>query len=298
MRYPGASTKYRKNELEDRRTPKMEPMRMVQERCLHNVPCQICGTQDSRRFSTQGRNRVVICRHCGLFYVSPIPAEDVLAQRLEDSNVYTQDQLEKQAFFKRRAVRLFEKVEQIMAPGRVLDIGCAIGTELAVARERGWSGIGVELSRSSVRIAREKGLNVHACTLEDSGFPDSSFDLVTGNHVLEHIPIVDPFFRELKRVLRRGGFLFLSLPNVNSWKRFLRGGRDWTFNDEHFVHYGTKTLTRILERYDFRIIDISTSRSCDFHDDLANHSFLFRGFNKLIEKMALGIEIFSLSQSL
>ncbi len=277
--------------------PKIDSMRMLQEICLNNIPCQVCGGKDSRPFSTRGRNRVVICRHCGLFYVSPIPAQTVLTQRVEDSDSYTQDQLKKQDFFRRRAIRLFEQVEQIMAPGRVLDIGCAIGTELGVARERGWSGIGIELSRSSLRIARENGLNVHATMLEDSGFPDSSFDLATVNHVLEHIPYVDPFLGELKRVLRKGGFLFLSLPNVNGWKRFLFGEKYWTFNDEHFVHYGTKTLIRLLEKHAFRTIDISTSRSYDFHDDLAHHSLLFRGFNKLIEKMALGIEIFSLSQS-
>ena len=50
---------------------------------------------------------------------------------------------------------------------KVLDIGCAIGTELLAAHERGWNGTGVELSYSSVRIAKEKELKIHIYKLED-----------------------------------------------------------------------------------------------------------------------------------
>ena len=91
--------------------------------------------------------------------------------------------------------------------------------------------------------------------------------------------------------------MFVSVPNVNAWIRFLlREKYSWTFHDDHFVHYSTRNLAMLLAKYGFGTIEIYTSRFYDFHDDLAKRSLLFRGINKIIEKMGLGIEIFCLSQ--
>lgn len=260
------------------------------------IACPACGSAGYRVFSTRGRNRVVICRGCGLYYTNPLPERESLQARVEGSDLYTEDQLRKVPFFRRRAEALFDRVEPRVGPGRVLDVGCAIGTELVVARERGWEGTGIELSQASVRIARAQGLDVRDVPLEESGFPDGWFDLVTLNHVLEHIAHVDPFLAEVRRVLAPGGLLFVAVPNVRAWLFYLRRENyAWTFQDDHFLHFSPGTLRRLLTRHGFLPLEVETSRWRDFHQPLSERSLPFRAVNRVVEALGMGIEIFCLA---
>ena len=264
---------------------------------MREISCHICGDPKYKIFAEIGSNRIVICKGCGLFYTNPVPEYRALMARIKDSSDYTNDQINKIQFFRKRASNLFDRVGSIIPPGRVLDIGCAIGTELVVARERGWDCTGIELSDSSVRIAKGQGLRIIQAELDQAILPSESFDLITLNHVIEHITDLQSFFREVSRIVRLHGVLFISVPNVYAWQFFLRRQHySWTFHDDHFIHFSTYTLSLLLEKYQFNVLDLHTSRWRDFHDDLSAHTFLFRTLNNLIEKIGLGIEIFCLVQ--
>jgi 2-polyprenyl-3-methyl-5-hydroxy-6-metoxy-1,4-benzoquinol methylase len=261
------------------------------------ISCPACGAPKFNVFSTRGRNPVVICRGCRLYYTNPVPERKALHAHVEGSDLYTEDQLRKVDFFRRRAEALFDRVESLLPRGRVLDVGCAIGTELVVARERGWDGVGIELSQSSVSIAREAGVDVRDTPLEESGLPDGHFQLVTLNHVLEHIAHVEPFLAEVRRVLSPEGLLFVAVPNVYAWQFFLKGERyAWTFQDDHFLHFSTRTLPRLLRRHGFEPLEVRTSRWRDFHDPLPGRRAWFRVVNRVVERLGMGMEIFCLAR--
>ena len=262
------------------------------------ISCHACGETRYRPFIRDPEHQVVRCIACGLYYVNPVPHADKLTELVHDSSVYTEDQLLKRDFFKRRAERLFDHIERIMPPGRLLDVGCAIGTELGTGRDRGWQVTGIELARSSATIARQAGFDVRSSPLMDIHFPSRSFDLITMNHVLEHIAHTPAFMRELRRILADDGLVFISLPNVHAWKfYFRRGAYAWTFHHEHFLHFSVQTLSRFLHQYGFEIMDIKTSRWLDFHDPLESRSNLFQAVNRAIEQRDLGIEIFCLART-
>ena len=223
----------------------------------------------------------------------------MLSQRVQDSTSYTDDQLLKREFFQRRAQRLFDRVESVLPRGSLLDIGCAVGTELTVGRERGWRVTGIELAESSVRIARDAGLDIRSAPLGTIEFPTHSFDLITMNHVLEHVAETPAFMREVRRILSNDGLLFISLPNVLAWKfYFRRGSYAWTFHSDHYLHFSVTTLPRFLKRHGFEVIEITTSRWLDFHDPVESRSRLFRAVNRAAEQRKLGIEIFCLARPL
>jgi SAM-dependent methyltransferase len=48
-------------------------------------------------------------------------------------------------------------------------------------------------------------------------FADEYFDLITAIELIEHLPFSDNFFAECFRVLRRGGYLLITTPNLASW---------------------------------------------------------------------------------
>ena len=148
---------------------------------------------------------------------------DRLAPRLfavEDRNWHLQS----------RMALVLETVERFTRPGgRVLDIGCGTGFLLERLAERGFSGVGVDLSPESVEIAQarlhELGVADRLEARAGSAYapPDGPFDLVTITDVLEHLEDPRACLRAARDRLAPGGVVVVSTPNRCS----LHGARRW-----------------------------------------------------------------------
>ena len=104
--------------------------------------------------------------------------------------------------------------------GRLLDVGCGNGRFLAQMRGLGWEVVGVEPDPEAARIAKERfGLEVFQDTLEEAKFPNDSFDAITMNHVIEHVPDPVGLLAESRRILKPGGKLVVVTPNTNCQSR-------------------------------------------------------------------------------
>jgi SAM-dependent methyltransferase len=101
-------------------------------------------------------------------------------------------------------------------PGeRVLDLGCGAGRFLAALREAGADPVGVEIASAAVERARENVPGADVRLVEDDGtlpLGHGEVDLVWCSEVLEHIPDVAGALLEVRRVLKRGGRLLLTVP--------------------------------------------------------------------------------------
>ncbi|MCI0372687.1 MAG: class I SAM-dependent methyltransferase [candidate division NC10 bacterium] len=109
--------------------------------------------------------------------------------------------------------------------GRLLDIGCAKGEFLSVAR-RHFDVQGVEVSPTALEWARATlGPRVFGGDLLEAKFPEASFDVITLFSTVEHLAEPVAVLRECRRLLRDGGVLVLKTPNFSSLnRRLLRGG--------------------------------------------------------------------------
>ena len=97
----------------------------------------------------------------------------------------------------------------------ILDVGCGVGSvlNLIVDRDRKF---GIDVSETSIKIAKEKGLNCVVYDGTNLPFEEEKFGLVYSFNVLEHVDNVEFYLSEMVRVLKRGGYLVIVFPNFLS----------------------------------------------------------------------------------
>jgi len=95
---------------------------------------------------------------------------------------------------------------------QILDVGCGTGTMLAYLSSFGHVQ-GVDIDEEAVGYCHERGLlSVSLGEAANLPFPDGTFDLVTALDVVEHLDDDAAAFREMRRVLRPGGHLLVTVP--------------------------------------------------------------------------------------
>jgi methionine biosynthesis protein MetW len=104
----------------------------------------------------------------------------------------------------------------MIASGTVLDVGSGDGLLLALLRDKGVTGKGLDLSEEGVRKANGKGLDTQVFDFTNKlPFPDKSFDTVVMLDILEHLYDPAALVREAARVSRRD--VAIGVPNFSSF---------------------------------------------------------------------------------
>ncbi len=185
---------------------------------LETVCCPLCGSNEAYPVLEWRGRRMVRCHRCSLLYRNPRPTDS----DLHAAYAGRQTSLELEERVGERRSRQFRCFLDLLPerPGRLLDVGCGYGFFLKMAEERGWEAVGVDLDPKSIAYAKER-LRVDALQgdLRDFHFPEGSFDLVTLWNVLEYDPDPLELLRQLRRVLREGGKVFIRTQN-EEWQRF------------------------------------------------------------------------------
>ena len=141
-------------------------------------------------------------------------------------------------------VRRFKHAEKLLGrPGRLLDLGCALGESLVVSKERGWAEhLGVEVSDYCVQAGRERGLNIMHQRDFLKNAPRDYFDLVLMQDVLEHVENPIDELSTAYSALRPGGIIFVSTPNISSLSRKLLGRFWYHFKPgEHIIYFSPQS---------------------------------------------------------
>lgn len=240
---------------------------------VQHAPCPLCEADDPRLIvKERGELGVVRCGGCGAVYVSP-RAKDPERNYWGDASAYL---LEARLILEGRAAHHRDPnydddlrlLARIRPSGRLLDVGTNLGMFLRRARGMGWELHGVEPSPSLARLASQHlEIQIRNGFLEDVGYPDGFFDVVTMTDVLEHVITPYRLLGESLRILRPRGILMVKVPNgpYNEFKLSLarRLGR-FTSNDifdayEHVVHYSQRTLARTLDRAGFELVKLDVA---------------------------------------
>ncbi|NTW75691.1 MAG: class I SAM-dependent methyltransferase [Candidatus Moranbacteria bacterium] len=138
---------------------------------------------------------------------------------------------------------LFEEfVALLPESGRVIDLGCGVGTEAGYLAERGFDVVGLDLSGGMLAQAKRDHPHVdfRKADLRDIPSDLGIFDGVLASYSLIHIPKIDalPALRDIGRVMKYSGVIFVCLQTGESGEKFV---------DEPLVP-GARTFLNIMSR--------------------------------------------------
>lgn len=239
----------------------------------HWSACPVCGGSASvRRFQARdphyrnpGHWWVRECQSCGSFLLDPLPSEAELLTFYPEDEYYAYRLQAPRPLLKRVLQRLTGFPSSTMGPGfrtpgSLLDFGCGAGDYLLEMSRRGWKCCGVEVSKRAVRIGRELGFDVRRSIDGPDGFSDESFEYVRAYHALEHV--LDPYrvLREMYRVLKPGGTLFVGVPTTDGLNSRFFGPYWWYLGAPvHPVSFSTRALVKLMQESGFRITSAKTN---------------------------------------
>ena len=137
-------------------------------------------------------------------------------------------------------------------PALIVDVGCGNGALFDIigqGRVIGVDHLADGLAHTRARFGEVPLVCADARRLP---FPNAALDVITSQHVLEHLPAFEAACRDWMRVLKPGGRLLLLTPN--------RSFRDPSvYDDDSHVHIFAKSdLRRVLLRVGFHILDLRT----------------------------------------
>lgn len=225
-----------------------------------HINCNVCGGEESKLLYIKNGYPIMKCKKCDLVFVNT--SEGFKQNQLYDKAYYSgsvyadyeSDRKVHQAKFD----KLLCLIEKVCQPGKLIEIGSAFGFFMDLAKNRGWSCIGYEISKYATQISRDKyGIDVRNEDFAKVKISEQ-VDLICLLDTIEHLDNPHLYVSRSFEVLRSGGLLLLTTGDIDSPFAKLQG-RWWTqmVPPFHLFYFSKKTIFELLDRIGFKIVSVN-----------------------------------------
>ena len=225
-------------------------------------------------------------RQC-LVYIERAATEEFWDERWEA--------LAQQTFSNPPHFRAFVKMTKKYLPlrARVLEGGCGLGVVVNALDAAGFNAWGVDFAPKVVEQIKQHWphLKVSGGDVRDLKFEDEYFDGYWSLGVIEHFPAgYDAIAKEMHRVLKQGGHLFLTFPSFNGLRKALAAAgkyRKITEKPEKYPDFYQFALDPLLVAKKFASLGFSLMeiKGMASFGGLAEESILFTKLEKILHKI-------------
>ena len=236
----------------------------------------------ARRVPDGVHYRIVKCHTCGLVRSDPVLDSHVLAELYAQSSFEYEGEADNiRATYGRY---LAGTAPHQTRKGALLEIGCGNGFFLEEALSQGYRPVqGIETSRIAVEsappIIREK---IICDAMRPGIFSPEHFEIICLFQVIDHLPEPGVILDECYKLLRPGGLILLISHNVESISAKLLKNRSPIIDIEHTYLFSPATLTRLLVRHGFQVVNSGSVRNTYTLHYLAQMAPLSKGLKRAL----------------
>ncbi len=224
---------------------------------------------------------VVQCDDCSLYYVSPgIKFSDKEWEDIYKVGYFS----EPTEWLKKKRVEevaeKFDRCVKLLKKEKIdyLDVGAGEGLGIMEALKRGWNVTAIDITDHRVEEAKTSDVEFILGRLMDLALPENSFDFVYFDSVLEHVLNPLEHLREIKRILKPGGIIYIGVPNEDSLFNDVKklayrfsGRKDISVKIKpfdspyHVIGFNKKSIKRIIQNSGLgEELIINFGRKCEF----------------------------------
>lgn len=194
-------------------------------------------------------------------------------------------------------------LSQINPEGKkALDVGTGFGYLMQVAEEKGFAVWGLDPSPVQARSSSKKfPARVFQGDLSGAEYESDFFDVVFLTDVLEHLPDPEGTLKEIQRILKPGGWLFIISPDSDSLSRWLFGKKWFQYKYEHLFYFNRCSLDYLLAKTGFALFSFQPNRKkftpAYYYHYFEKYSFSWFGrfFRRIYKFLPHSIKHFSFS---
>lgn len=214
-----------------------------------HTKCPLCQSTNKKQLIGYEKDYLVKCAKCSFVYCENIPSPDELNKYyLNYGSVHYLSPITVS-----RYEELLDGFEKFRKNNTILDVGCGSGYFLDVAKKKGWKVYGTEFSDHQVDKCSKKRITMKQGEISADMFENEYFDIITSFEVLEHTNNPQQQIRQINKLLRPGGALYLTTPNFNALYRLRLKGKYNIINyPEHLSYFTKKTLHHLLKTNGFK----------------------------------------------
>lgn len=211
------------------------------------------------------------CEKCGFIRPNPLPYEDhdsikfydegehikFYDTKIKDINRKTKEYKYYYQYF----IPYIELIRKYKISGKTLDVGCGPGHLVELELQKGLKAEGMEVGSFLVNLLRKR-FKVHQGILGKVKL--TNYNLITMNHVLEHIENPEKAIQEINKALQDKGYLIMAFPYIYGiMPQILRSKWYGLGYGQHLNFFSRKSIKKLLERNGFEVREISI-KSVDY----------------------------------
>ena len=219
--------------------------------------CPLCGAAPVDRLFAKGETEYAGCRACA-FRFAVQARNPNLENELDDFEPSYLQYLAPSRGDERNLASLREWMSRFcrLDGARSLDVGAGSGKLVRFLRRSGVNAMGIEPSRALFDHFLA-GDPAFSCGTLDTceGLEPGMFDIVTAFDVIEHVARPLEFLNQTARLLKPGGVLFVSTPDVGSVTARIFGRRWHFYHAYHLSYFSPNTLAEAAKRFGFVLLD-------------------------------------------
>jgi uncharacterized metal-binding protein (TIGR02443 family) len=267
------------------------------------VKCPACESKTSRPLWKKDGFDYVECVKCGTAYLNPRPTPEMLKDYYQNARNYVfwgkvvfprTEEARRENLVRPRVGRILDICRRHgVHRGTLIDVGAGAGTfcEEMLKDKAFASVVAVEPTPDLAALCRGRGVEVIQLPVEEVETGAGTADAVVTFEVIEHLFSPKEFLDGCHRVLKKGGLLVLTCPNLKGFDVMTLGSISQVVDVEHLNYFHPKSIADLLERHGFEVLEVQTpgrldaeivrKRSLAGLFDLRQHPFLW---NLLVEE--------------